>query len=76
MGGGQRCLYDVLGLEPGADEEAIKKAYRKQALTWHPGEWLGLHGRSMSLRDGMHQTPAALRSQGWLRACVPALRRA
>jgi len=33
-----RCLYDVLGIERSADDDAIKKAYRKQALVWHPGE--------------------------------------
>ena len=29
-------LYKVLGLEKGASAEDIKKAYRKQALKWHP----------------------------------------
>lgn len=33
----QRCLYEVLGCERTADDDAIKKAYRKQALVWHPG---------------------------------------
>jgi len=28
--------YAVLGLEPGADMEAIKKAYRKLSMTYHP----------------------------------------
>lgn len=35
-----RCLYEVLGVEKDADEAAIRKAYRKGALAWHPGEWL------------------------------------
>jgi preprotein translocase subunit Sec63 len=34
----QRCLYEVLGIERTADDDIIKKAYRKQALIWHPGE--------------------------------------
>lgn len=34
----QRCLYEVLGVERTADDDAIKKAYRKQALVWHPGK--------------------------------------
>jgi curved DNA-binding protein CbpA len=34
---GQRCLYEVLGAERDADDDALKKAYRKQALIWHPG---------------------------------------
>ena len=28
--------YAILGLEPGADREAIKKAYRKLSMTYHP----------------------------------------
>jgi hypothetical protein len=32
-----RCLYEVLGVERDADDDAIKKAYRKMALVWHPG---------------------------------------
>ena len=29
-------LYLLLGVEANADEETIKKAYRKKALQWHP----------------------------------------
>jgi DnaJ family protein A protein 5 len=38
--GRAKCLYEVLGLEDqrDADEATVKKAYRKLALTWHPGE--------------------------------------
>ncbi|KAL0040043.1 hypothetical protein WJX79_003871 [Trebouxia sp. C0005] len=28
--------FDILGVEPDADEDIIKKAYRKLALKWHP----------------------------------------
>nr|XP_033771903.1 dnaJ homolog subfamily B member 4 isoform X1 [Geotrypetes seraphini] len=28
--------YSVLGIEKGASDEDVKKAYRKQALKWHP----------------------------------------
>jgi DnaJ like chaperone protein len=28
--------YAVLGLEPGADMETVKKAYRKLSMTYHP----------------------------------------
>ncbi|GFR53083.1 hypothetical protein Agub_g15791, partial [Astrephomene gubernaculifera] len=32
----QRCLYEVLDVPRDAEEDVIKKAYRKQALLWHP----------------------------------------
>ncbi|KAJ1483674.1 DnaJ domain-containing protein, partial [Baffinella frigidus] len=31
-----RCLYEILGIERDADADAIKAAYRKAALKWHP----------------------------------------
>ncbi|KAK9822025.1 hypothetical protein WJX74_001541 [Apatococcus lobatus] len=31
-----RCLYEVLQIEQEADESAIRSAYRKGALQWHP----------------------------------------
>ncbi|KAG1670447.1 hypothetical protein FOA52_010183 [Chlamydomonas sp. UWO 241] len=30
------CLYDVLCVARDVEEDGIKKAYRKQALIWHP----------------------------------------
>lgn len=32
------CYYDLLGVERQATALDIKKAYRKQALIWHPGK--------------------------------------
>lgn len=31
-----QCYYDVLEVERDADEDVIKKNYRKLALKWHP----------------------------------------
>ena len=31
-----RCYYEELGVERRADEAAIRSAYRKLALKWHP----------------------------------------
>lgn len=38
-----RCLYEVLGVDKTADDDAIKKAYRKAALVWHPGVLQGYY---------------------------------
>ena len=32
-----RCFYEALEVERTASEDEIRKAYRKQALKWHPG---------------------------------------
>lgn len=32
----KKDYYQVLGVDRSADEATIKKAYRKQALKWHP----------------------------------------
>ncbi len=32
-----RDLYEVLGVAPDAEDSAVRTAYRKLALRWHPG---------------------------------------
>jgi len=34
----KRDYYEVLGVEKGADENTIKKAYRKKAMKFHPDQ--------------------------------------
>ncbi len=45
-----RDFYKVLGVERDADDDALKKAYRKLALRWHPDRnrafvWTSPRGR-------------------------------
>jgi len=32
----KKCFYEVLGVDSKAEDDVIKKAYRKLALKWHP----------------------------------------
>lgn len=32
----RKNYYDILGVDKGAGESQIKKAYRKAAVVWHP----------------------------------------
>ena len=33
-----RCYYQVLDVAQDVEQDEIRKAYRRQALLWHPGE--------------------------------------
>lgn len=33
-----RCYYEVLSVAQDVEHNEIRKAYRRQALQWHPGE--------------------------------------
>ena len=58
-----RCHYEVLEVSRDADDDAIKKAYRKAALTWHPGKDMGAgpcsgdrhHGRALYLNQSIYR---------------------
>ena len=43
--------YAVLGLEPGADMETIKKAYRKLSMTYHPDKVRHLGGEFQKVAE-------------------------
>ena len=34
-----RCHYDVLGVDQKANDDELKKSYRRLALRWHPGSY-------------------------------------
>ena len=51
-------LYEVLGVDPGAEADEIKKAYRRQALVWHPGE-------RPPPRPALRWAPCQRRSRCW-----------
>jgi curved DNA-binding protein CbpA len=59
----EKVYYQVLGLHPEATEEAIRKAYRRLALQWHPDRNPGHpHAEELSRRrahrPGVSDQPA------------------
>lgn len=49
--------YDILGVSPGASAEEIKKAYRREAMKWHPDR----SGGSAEAKERFHQAAMAFR---------------
>jgi len=37
----RKGYYSILGLDNNATEDEIKRAYRQEALKWHPDKWMG-----------------------------------
>ena len=70
-------FYDVLGIAPDASEAVIKKAYRKQAMKWHPDrnpdnvEKANKRFREVSWGREVAQRQCMLRSPGNFMCTLP-----
>ena len=58
-----RCLYEVLGVARDSEEAAIKTAYRKAALKWHPGGCRPCVELSTGCAADLTPSPAADKNQ-------------
>ena len=58
-----RDYYSILGIEKGASDEEIKKAYRKQALKWHPDRNIQNKEQATTkfkeIAEGMNSSPTS-----------------
>ena len=53
----KRDYYEILGIQKNADDNAIKKAYRKLAKKYHPDTNGGDPGRRRSLKRSRRHIP-------------------
>jgi hypothetical protein len=70
----KECLYSILSIEQSATDEELKKAYRKAALTWHPGADLP-RGIGFAARPAGSAAPACRRRRRRRRSAADQRRR-
>ena len=63
---GARDFYKILGVPKNANEQQIKKAYRKGALKWHPDMVSCLRATDTMTASA---TAAASTARSWLQSC-------
>jgi molecular chaperone DnaJ len=47
----KRCFYEILGVSRDADDETLKKAYRRLAMQYHPDRNVGNHEAEVKFKE-------------------------